>query len=216
MKLSDNNLLWIFWIVGAGLLVGGLLSGCSAFSIDDLRGQVDQAQDVNDGILAQVQVTLDAKAEVDADIATMPPGPKREKLEKASATLGVTIDTGIAWLDRANASLEQMKVRLATAENPEDVAVAAAETAAPFIPAPYGTALVGLMGLGAGLVRAWRIKKAGKESIRSVEGPVSEHLGAGGDSEFDKRSATLRKTQSPGARKLIDEARGKTSFALPF
>lgn len=104
----------------------------------------------------------------------------------------------------------------AVASTPAAVAVAkpdafqivqgAANTAAAFLPGPYGL-IAGGVGLLAGLLRSMFVKRAATDAIRSVQPLIDQASPAQRDN--------IASIQSPAASALVDQAQGK-GLAVPF
>lgn len=107
-------------------------------------------------------------------------------------------------------TISQANRDISKADTTVDMIDAGMKAAEPWIPAPWGMVGASVTGLAAGLARAWRVKKAGKNIAISVQPAVDAFHAADG---FHLKAT--RRAQTHGARRLIDEAQGRR-FSLPF
>ena len=120
-------------------------------------------------------------------------------------------------LDKASASFstsaQQFGNQVGVASDAGGVAEAAANVAAPFLPAPWNLLLPGLVGLGAGLVRSSKNKTIATDLIKAIEAVKTDHGIVNFDDVNTKTSLDVR--MGKAAKKLVDSVQaGKTT--LPF
>jgi len=197
------------------LFLAAALPGCTGEQIRQAKATIATITAKAGAVQAEVDQAVAEKAELDARIAAMDPGPERDRAVALSAELQKVADVGRDWISKANESLSRLNAKLADADDALDLLEAGVEAAEPAIPVPWGS-LVGFgSGLVFGLIRAWRTKTAAKNVVTSVQPAVDMYLDPDERPERGERRKTLVGGQTEAARRLVNEARGKKS-GLPF
>ncbi len=190
------------------LLLSPLLiasSGCNSQQIEEIKSKLTATKDKVVDLQVSVDTAIAEQAKLQSAIVKMPDGSEKDRAIALAAGFADVIEIGQKSLGLAENALIELQGRLAHAQDAWDVADAGVKTAAPFIPPPYGTALLGIWGAVMTL-RARHNRKAGKEAIASVSPFLDMN---------DQAKNTVRSRQGPAAKRLVDEAQGK-KFAFPI
>jgi len=145
---------------------------------------------------------------LNAAIAMMPDGELKESLIKIKAQSDAVVIQAMAFLEKAEPRLAELKASLAEATDTLDVVDAGIRSAAPLIPAPWGSLLLGGWSIFA-TIRAAMNRRAARQVVKSVEPIVSKAV-TSADEEYN-----IRTIQGPTGNRIVDEAQRK-KFALPL
>jgi len=147
-----------------------------------------------DGVdIAQFKLAV-AKAEADlakvqADVASLPEGPEKKKAQE----LLVLVD----------ARMKSLNAQLKRVEDEPDLMVAVSREIGMAVPAPFGS-WIALVGVAlAGVWRAARNKAAAVNIVKTVDEVLT-----------DEQKALIT-GQTAVAKRIVDEAQGKTKIQLP-
>tara|TARA_R110002072_G_scaffold42064_5_gene117621 strand:- start:66880 stop:67473 length:594 start_codon:yes stop_codon:yes gene_type:complete len=168
-----------------------LLGGCA-----DMQGALAQTTHWRDQA-KMLETDLQAQLEtLETNQATIDPA------SPAGAFLESTIEHANEKIGLLNAAIAQADAVISEAQNPSDPLTVAAESLTPWVPAPIQGPLVLGAALAASLMRSRNLKQSAASIIQSIEHTLNS------DPEFKQRfvenANTIRKIQTPGARKLID------------
>lgn len=195
------------------------LPGCT------LRGdltpeQIQQIQQQIDAVGVQVDAAHAALAEarshraaLEAALADLPEGERRDKTLAAIAKADARLGDLDAWLAQAQAARATLQTHLASSGDVLDVIAAGGTAATPLIPQPWGAIVGAVVGLGVGVVRAWSNKRTAVRVVQAVEAAKDV---AGGVVDFSAPDIRRKlRSMGPAGAKLVDEAQGRAS-GLPF
>jgi hypothetical protein len=188
-------------------IVSIAIVGCSTKDLDRTREYAGTAEQITAAVADQVDTVTALQADIDAAIAEMDDGDTKTKLADLSAKLGEAIVTGEDVLAKAETALATFNAEMTDAGEALDVLDAGAKAVGPILPPPWGTILVGVVGLAttvASLIRARSNRQAGKAAILSVDDVVAKALK--GDKDL---AADIRRAQGAATARLVDEAQGK-------
>ena len=190
-------------------------TGCTTEQIEKARDALGLARETAAAFDDDVDDLVAQKAEADAEIATMPPGPDRDAAVAWSAKLDGYVATYRRQAAKADAAADDLAAKLATAEDEIDVLEAVGEVALPFAGqfAPLaGLALATILGV-------WRAVKNGRRAdkieatARRVVGAIDAAKDGNGVVFFasDKTKATLSAAMGSEGKALVDSGQGKAN-----
>lgn len=199
--ISCKSIRAVLWFVGIGFLAAVFLvsPGCTDLqSAQQFRAQAHQ-----------LSASLDAQAQA-----------KRHALEAMDPSDPLWPDAQLALqsaqtqAQAAQAGVEQLDKILGEAMKPTDPLSQTIKAAGPLLPYPMRTPLLlGAAALVAG-VRSWRLKAALASVAKGFQTAMRE------DEEFQacfaKHANTFRSTQTPTAKRIIDQAtKSSNTLTLP-
>lgn len=187
------------------------LPSCDAQQVADMKAQLTQVQTQVDKYAPMLNQVTEQKAKVDALIASLPDGSAKDKAQEVSAELGKYIPVLQNIVDTSQKAISDLNANLKDAQTSIDVAEAAINTGAPFIPPPWGTIVAAAGGLVIGLIRAGQNKQAAKNIAATVD-PIVQKAIAENPAVADQISAK----QTNAAAKIVDQVQGSVASILPF
>jgi len=155
----------------------------------------------------QLELTRDQRVRLAEAISEMPEGKEKEKFKAVLDTVDQRIEQVTGYVLNVEDALNEFEAKIANADDPLDVADAAVQTTAPFLPPPWNALLAAAGGLAIGLVRAAQNRIAARSIAASMEGHVTGLTAT----EVDAISAA----QGAGGKRIVDEAQGK-KLKLPI
>ncbi len=183
--------------------------GCTSEQVEKLKAALTNTQSDLERVEAAIEDAAELRAKVIQAVQDMPPGPDRDRAIEVVEKLDKVITTGQEWIAKANVTLQELNKRLEDTTDALGVTEAVLQTAAPFIPPPWGTLVAGI-GVGViGLIRSARTKATAKKVIQSVN-PLIASL----DLRKNQKDQ-IALIQGKAGKKLVDEAQGK-KFSLPI
>ena len=199
--MTRLKLFVVYSVLLVGLLLAALLpTGCGNMNLDTVREQIQRVSEQTDDVQQAIAAAAERKADLDTQIAAMPPGTDRDRHVVVSEKLGEVIEAGQSFLGEAEVSLSRLGELMADATDDVDAFEATYQTTAEMLPPPWG----GYLALGGGLIAAlWRAAKnrqTARNIATSMEGRVTVNT--------DER-ATVSGIQGAAGRRIVDEAQGK-------
>ena len=178
-------------LLALGLLILSFVSGCA-----DLQGALSQTTAWRDN-------ALEIESDLQSELGLLED--QRRSIPDTSPNAGYldqAIEQASDKIDMLNSAIERVDLVIAEAQHPTDSLTHAANTIAPWIPAPAQGPLVLGAALIATLLRSRNLKNSASSIIQSIEHTMRR------DPEFkelfEKHADTIRTIQTPSARKLID------------
>jgi outer membrane murein-binding lipoprotein Lpp len=198
-------------------LAAATVPGCSgvngpqlAQQVQTLKGDLDRAQQALDAVRAQ-------RDALDAVIGQMPDGEAKDRIIQLRDRAVTVADITADYLAKAKVALETMERKAAEATDVGGVIIAALESAAPVVPAPWGT-LVGIAAAIAGgimaIVKGRQASAAYEQAQQTAEaaGKVIRSVQPVVDSAIEASPAladSLRVKQGDAGAALVDAAQAK-------
>ena len=181
------------WLCVAALaLVLVAIMGCTQGDIAEVQANVV--------VLKQNLATLQEQQEsVDALLVALPEGDTKVK------ALAIREEV-VQRIAQAQAALTLFEERLTSAKDTLDLVVAGGEATAPFLPPPYNTIALILLGAIPFMIRAWRVKATAIKVIKGVDPYVVIP---------PEKVAEVQAAQGGAGNALVDQAQGKAT-GLPI
>lgn len=209
MKTKPRPRIMLYGVLCVGILLPLLaLSGCTDEQIEQMQQSVGFLEERIPDAQEVLAVAATQRETLDEAIAALPEGELKQSLIKIKAQSDAAVVQAMEFLEKAEPRLAELKASLATATDTLDVIGVGVETAAPYIPAPWGKLLLAGWGIVA-TVRARMNRKAGHGIAASAQ-PIFDAAKL-----TDEQKATIRAAQGATGSRIVDEAQGKKA-ALPI